>query len=116
MRSYNTANTARKFGPSPRLRGHRPARPRRRVVRQDQGGTGILVMGVLGVLLCGALGIVAWVQGVSYEKSCRARGVIPSSAGNIGKILGMVATCLWGLWMLLSFTGRFGHFSFLPFF
>ena len=115
MRSIDTTQ---KFVVAPRVgapRRGRPRRPRRRVLRQDQGGTGILVMGVLGVLLCGALGIVAWVQGVSYEKSCRARGVIPSSAGNIGKILGMVATCLWGLWMLLSFTGRW-HYSPLSFF
>ena len=68
-------------------------RPRRRM-QQAPGGGGILLLGILGLVLCGLLGPVAWVQGNAYEKRCRRMGVSPDGAGSAGKILGMIATFL----------------------
>ncbi|MDP6957750.1 MAG: hypothetical protein QF645_02960 [Planctomycetota bacterium] len=108
MRSNTNVNTAQAVAVRPRRRPPQPRgsrRPRRGVPRQDQGGTGILILGVLG-LIFGPLGIIAWIQGSSYENSCRARGVRPSSAGTAGKTIGIVGAILWGAGFLLSLTGR----------
>ena len=58
----------------------------------DSGGMAPLVVGILAFLFCQLAGPVAWAMGSSYEKDCRARGVLPSGAGTAGKILGIVST------------------------
>ncbi len=79
--------------------GGRPTRVRTgarpsRVARTDTGGTGILVMGILGWAVCGIFNPIAWAMGASHEARCRAAGIEPSGAAKAGKILGMIGTIL----------------------
>ena len=59
-------------------------------------GTLILVLGILGLVICGPLGIAAWVMGSSDMKEMDAGTMDPSGRGTTqaGKICGMVATIL----------------------
>jgi len=59
-------------------------------------GTLILVLGILGLLVCGPLGIVAWVMGSGDLKEMDAGSMDPSGRGNTnaGKICGIIATVL----------------------
>jgi hypothetical protein len=65
-------------------------------------GTLVLVLGILGIVLCGICGIVAWVMGRSDLKEMDAGLMDPSGRGvtNAGKICGIVGTVLMGLWLL----------------
>jgi hypothetical protein len=56
----------------------------------------ILVFGILGFLMCGIFGIVAWVMGSGDLKEMDAGTMDPSGRGltNAGKICGMIATIL----------------------
>jgi hypothetical protein len=49
---------------------------------------------LLGILMCGLLGIFAWTQGNDYLAQCRAMGVQPEGIAEAGRILGIVATIL----------------------
>lgn len=60
----------------------------------DDNGTLILVMGILGLVLCGIFGIVAWVMGNSHLQAATQAGVEPDQNAKIGRILGMVAVGL----------------------
>ena len=59
-------------------------------------GTLILVLGILGLVVCGPLGIVAWVMGANDIKEMNAGTLDPSGRGttNAGKICGIIATIL----------------------
>ena len=59
-------------------------------------GTLILVLGILGLVICGPLGIVAWVMGSGDLKEMDAGTMDPSGRGNTeaGKICGMIGTIL----------------------
>ena len=59
-------------------------------------GTMILVLGILGLLVCGPLGIAAWVMGNGDLKEIDAGTMDPSGRGTTqaGKICGMIATIL----------------------
>jgi hypothetical protein len=59
-------------------------------------GTVILVLGILGLILCAPLGIVAWVMGAGDLKEMDAGTMDPSGRGNTqaGKICGMIGTIL----------------------
>jgi len=82
-------------------------RPRRRSRRDTapHRGTLILVLGILGLVVCGPLGIGAWVMGNNDMREIRAGRMDPEgeSLTNIGRILGMVATifCILGLCMFV---------------
>ena len=56
----------------------------------------ILVLGILGLLVCGPLGIAAWVMGNGDLKEIDAGTMDPSGRGTTqaGKICGMIATIL----------------------
>ena len=56
----------------------------------------ILVLGILGLVLCGFLGIAAWVMGSGDLKEIDAGLMDPSgrSMTNAGRICGMIATFL----------------------
>ncbi|MFZ4682104.1 MAG: DUF4190 domain-containing protein [Terrimicrobiaceae bacterium] len=59
-------------------------------------GTLVLVLGILSLIICQPLGIVAWVLGSSDLKGIEAGTIDPSGKDltNIGRILGIIATVL----------------------
>jgi hypothetical protein len=59
-------------------------------------GTIILVLGILGLVVCGPLGIAAWVMGSGDLKEIDAGTMDPAGRGTTqaGKICGMIATIL----------------------
>lgn len=63
----------------------------------DSETTVILVMGILSLVVCGLLGIVAWVQGNSLKNRAEAAGWPEPSMGKVGRILGIVGTIIGGL-------------------
>jgi len=66
-------------------------------------GTLILVLGILGLVACQPLGIVAWVMGNNDLKEIDAGQMDPTGRGTTqaGKICGMIATIL----MILTIVG-----------
>lgn len=61
---------------------------------KPEGGVAIFVLGLLGLLLCQVLGIIAWVQGNTYMQKCRNLGVEPEGIAVAGRILGMISSIL----------------------
>jgi hypothetical protein len=59
-------------------------------------GTTILVLGILGLVLCGPLGIAAWIMGNGDLREMNAGTMDPSGRGNTnaGRICGIIATIL----------------------
>ena len=59
-------------------------------------GTMILVFGILSLVCCAPLGIVAWIMGQSALRDIDRSGVVYSNRGTIkaGMICGIVGTCL----------------------
>jgi hypothetical protein len=74
-------------GPAPRPAA--PAAP-----RIDTGGTGALVVAIIGWIICGILHPIAWAMAASHERQCRAEGIEPSGATKAAKILGIIGTIL----------------------
>ena len=62
-------------------------------------GTVILVLGILSLVICGPLGIFAWIMGQADLKQMNAGTMDPEGRGNTqaGKICGMIATILLGV-------------------
>ena len=56
----------------------------------------ILVLGILGLLICGPLGIAAWIMGNNDLKEMDAGTMDPAGRGSTqaGKICGLIATIL----------------------
>jgi hypothetical protein len=59
-------------------------------------GTLILILGILGLVVCGPLGIAAWVMGSGDLKEIDAGTMDPTGRGatQAGKICGIIATIL----------------------
>jgi hypothetical protein len=59
-------------------------------------GTLILVLGILGLIICGPLAIVAWILGANDLKEMDAGMMDPAGRGNTqaGKICGIIGTIL----------------------
>lgn len=59
-------------------------------------GTVILVLGILSLVICGPLGIFAWIMGQGDLKQMDAGTMDPEGRGTTqaGKICGMIATIL----------------------
>lgn len=73
-------------------------------VQQDHPrGTTVLVLGILGLVLCLPAGIVAWVMGTKVLREIDANpGAYRNrQTVNVGRVLGMVATILGGLVLLI---------------
>lgn len=71
--------------------------------RQPEGNpTTIFIFGLLGITLCGILGIFAWIQGNAYEESCRRLGVQPEGLATAGRILGMISVFLMAAGVVLG--------------
>ena len=68
-------------------------------------GTLILVFGILGLIICGPLGIVAWVMGANDLKEMNAGTMDPSGRGTTqaGKICGIIATILMIIAIVIGF-------------
>lgn len=69
--------------------------------------TTVLVLGILSIVCCGALGIAAWVIG-NNEMQAIDEGRRPPqnrSTASIGRVLGMIGIGLWLLGAVLSMTG-----------
>ena len=73
----------------------------------------MLTLGILGLVVCGICGIIAWVMGNTDMAQIRAGIMDPSGEGitNAGRICGMIATILMIvsagfvlIWMLLVFS------------
>lgn len=60
----------------------------------DSRATTILVLGLLGLLLCQILGIVAWVMGNTLKKEAEAAGWPEPGTAKAGRILGIIATVI----------------------
>jgi hypothetical protein len=63
----------------------------------------VLVLGILGLILCQPLGVVAWVLGGADLKEMAAGTMDPAGRDltNIGRILGIVASILLVLGLLV---------------
>ena len=66
-------------------------------------GTVILVLGILGLVVCGPLGIAAWVMGSGDMKEMDAGTMDPAGRGTTqaGKICGIIGTVLFVLSLIL---------------
>ena len=66
---------------------------------QPHRATLVLVMGVLGLIICGIFGIIAWVMGTADQRKMREGSMDPTGMNttNVGRILGMVSCAIWGL-------------------
>lgn len=68
-------------------------------------GTLILVLGILSLVVCGPLGIFAWIMGSGDLKEMGAGIMDSSGRGNTqaGKICGMIATILMLVGLCIGF-------------
>ena len=73
-------------------------------------GTLILVLGILGLVVCGPLGIAAWIMGNTDIKEMAAGTMDPSGRSNTsaGRICGMIASIL----MVIGVLGGLVFFGF----
>jgi hypothetical protein len=64
----------------------------------------ILVLGILGLVLCGFLGIAAWVMGSADLKEMDAGQMDPAGRGNTnaGRICGIIASILMALGVIIG--------------
>ena len=62
--------------------------------KKPEGAVTVFILGLLGLLLCQILGIIAWVMGDSYMERCRSAGVTPEGLAIAGRIMGIIATAL----------------------
>ena len=87
-----------------------PQGPAQMQVRPLRGGL-VLALGILGIVCCFILGIIAWVMGSSDLKEMAAGRMDPSGQGltQAGKICGMVSVILQIvgilIWMLFMAIG-----------
>ncbi len=63
-------------------------------IREPEGAVTIFVLGLLGLLMCQVLGVIAWIQGNEYKQRCRELGVRPDSLTEAGWVLGIIATLI----------------------
>lgn len=63
------------------------------VTMKPHRGTLVLILGICGIVLCGLLGIPAWIMGSADIKEMDAGTMDPAGRGTTqaGKILGMIA-------------------------
>ncbi len=76
--------------------------------------TTILVLGIIGVVLCQLLGPAAWVMGNNELKAIDAGRRAPENRGtaNAGRILGIIATVLMAIGIILLILVIIGAFTF----
>ena len=59
------------------------------------------VFGLVGVMACQLTGPIAWYLGASYRRLCAEDGIEPDPLGTVGMALGIVATALLVLTVLI---------------
>jgi hypothetical protein len=76
--------------------------------------TTILVLGILGLIICGILAPVAWIMGKNELEAIDSGRRPPENRGtaNAGKILGIIGTVLIGIGLLILILILFGAFAF----
>ncbi len=69
---------------------------------KEHRGVMILVFGILGLMMCGGFGIAAWMMGKNDLREIEAGRMDPEGKAltNVGYILGIVGTILWGIYAL----------------
>lgn len=82
--------------PVPPYLAGQPVRPHR--------GAMVLVLGILGLVCCFILGIIAWVLGNGDLREIDAGRMDPSGRGltQAGKICGMISVVLWLVWLVIT--------------
>lgn len=80
-----------------------PQAPVRSYGRPHRGGM-ILTFGILGLLCCLPLGIVAWVMGATDLKAIRAGTMDPAgqSMTQAGMVIGIISVVLASLWIVFN--------------
>jgi hypothetical protein len=75
-----------------------------RSYRQPHRGGLILTFGIVGLLCCMPLGIVAWVMGASDLKAIRAGTMDPAgqSMTQAGMVIGIISVVLASLWIVFN--------------
>jgi len=74
-------------------------------------GASVLVLGILGLVLCFILGIVAWAMGNTDLKEMDAGAMDPSGrsmtqAGRVCGMIGVILGCVWLIIVLMTVAGR----------
>lgn len=76
----------------------------------DSESTPILVTGILSLVLCGLIGIYAWIKGNDLQRRANASGWPEPSTAKVGRILGIIGSIIGilqigfaVLWLLLVF-------------
>lgn len=89
------------WGQQPRQAGwgqQQPARPYQlagpAVNPYDSESTPILVTGILSLVLCGPIGIYAWIKGNDLRRRSEGAGWPEPSTAKVGRILGIVGTII----------------------
>lgn len=80
---------------------YNPAAPGMGAAAEHPKGQNILILGILGLVCCGPLAIVAWVMGNKAQAEIDAGQYAPTSGVKIGRILGIVGT----VWLALVIVG-----------
>jgi hypothetical protein len=63
----------------------------------EQESTPILVTGILSLVLCGPIGIYAWIKGNDLRNRATNAGWPEPSSAKVGRILGIVGTIIFGI-------------------
>jgi hypothetical protein len=71
---------------------------------QPHRGTLILVLGILSLVVCGPIGIAAWVMGNTDLKAIDSGSMDPAGRGstNAGRICGMIGTILTAIGLVVG--------------
>lgn len=74
-------------------------------------GTAVLILGIVGLLICAPLGIVALVMGNNALKEIDANPSAYTNRGmvNAGRILGIIAIALWVIGAIIGLVSNLGH-------
>lgn len=68
----------------------------------DSEGTPILVTGILSLVVCGPLGIYAWIKGNELRDRAQGAGWPEPGTAKVGRILGMVGTVIFAVSILFA--------------
>ncbi len=68
----------------------------------DSETTPILVTGILSLVLCGPVGLYAWLKGNDLRNRAQAAGWPEPGIGKVGRILGIVGTIIFGFQVLMG--------------